>query len=705
VLDQLTTDMVVGGRTLRVLNEDARATHLALHAAQNGPADTKAVADLERGLTQLTPARWREAARIARELGAEQAFSAGLRVTEAGRAITSTLGLRPPRDVTLLLRAQSAPAEALQIQQFVELGSMRRRAHLVARKLWPTTAYMLRRVPEARGGSSALLLARIRRLVELPHKFSVAFRSWSKVRNTGGASASSTSWATQRRRRTSSPVRPWTLLTLRLRGSRSHNSFILVAGPHGAGKSTVIEAFARRAAADGLIVHRAHHRPGLIAGRRDTGPVTDPHRTPPRAVPGALVKLLVVFADYLVGDALRWRVQRRTGLLILERGWFDMLADTRRYRVPEVLTPLVRLLGRLISRPDVLLLLTGDPDAIHARKPEIGPAEVARQQASWRVLAPLAAHRVLEMDSVREPPEHTAEALAEAIRTPGQWRRVPCTPSRVDLLMAGNARAGLAIYQPQSPWARIGTRTSWGLGLLGAAVDDPIDELADLWAVLGLLPTGVAAMRSSNPGRLVLGACRNGRLQNVIKIGESGDTPLRHEARMLLTPLAADLRVSRPELTWSGEWRDRYVLVTRAVERETLARWTIEEILPIAAGMAHAGAEGQSLTHGDLAPWNLLRTAGGPVLLDWEFSRWSDEPLHDLAHFVMQSGALRGEYSPGRGVELLCAADSPGVRLLQALGVDGSLARPLLVEYLEQARPTDLRAVRFRAEMLRLVSR
>lgn len=184
ILSARTTAMVVGGSKIQVLDEPARTMHLALHVAQNGPMDVKAVADMERGLAQLPFTYWDQASHIARALQAEQAFSAGLRVTVTGRAMAAALHLDIPTDVSLLLRSQSAPAEALQIQQLIELRTLRDRLHLIGRKLWPTTAYMLGRVPGAQGGPSALLVARLRRMAGLPAKFRVAFHSWSEARST-----------------------------------------------------------------------------------------------------------------------------------------------------------------------------------------------------------------------------------------------------------------------------------------------------------------------------------------------------------------------------------------------------------------------------------------------------------------------------------------------------------------------------------------
>lgn len=482
--------------------------------------------------------------------------------------------------------------------------------------------------------------------------------------------------------------------------------FILIAGPDGSGKSTVADAIVERASAEGLTVTRAHHRPGLIAGRpSDAGPVTDPHGEPARSTAASAAKLLVVFADHVLGGNTRWRSKRRAGVLLLERGWFDMTVDPLRYRMSESIVPLVRVLGRLLPRPDALLLLSGDANALHARKPEIGVEEVARQIEGWRRIAPVAARRVVEVDTVRTEPDDAVDALSAAMRSPRVWRRVPCTPGRIDLRVTGDARPGLAIYQPQSVRARAASIAWRTARIRGRVVGEPIAHLGELWRMIGVTPDGVAAMRSSTSGRSVMSMVCGGEMDLVVKIGPTHDMALRHEAEMLTARLRPGLPVGRPELTWAGEWGQHFVLVTRAAQRSSSTAWTLQEVFPLAKALARAGTDGAALTHGDLAPWNLVRTANGPVLLDWESARWADEPLHDLAHFVVQDGALLGRYAPDQAVALLCDEGSPGAMLLQERGLAREHARPLLVEYLAQATPTDPRAVRFRAEMLRLVNR
>src|SRR5258706_15215769 len=126
-------------------------------------------------------------------------------------------------------------------------------------------------------------------------------------------------------------------------------------------------------------------------------PVTEPHRQSPRSTPGALAKLGVVLVDTLLGAATAWRPARRRGVVVVERGWFDMAVDPRRYRLPLGFRRVVRWLGRTIPKADVVVILSGDPRAVHERKPEIGVAEVTRQIESWRVLGPRAGRRVVEL--------------------------------------------------------------------------------------------------------------------------------------------------------------------------------------------------------------------------------------------------------------------------------------------------------------------
>jgi hypothetical protein len=181
VLARRTETTTIGGGEVTVLDQAARTMHLALHVAQNGPADVKATADLARGLDAVPTSTWREAAAIAESIGAVRAFAAGLRVVPPGVAMAHALALRSRPDVGLVLRTGSAPSEALMIQRFIDAPSRRARIGLVLRKLWPTAAYMAARVPAGRHPVMAVAAARLWRLVGLPGRFRIALRSWREA--------------------------------------------------------------------------------------------------------------------------------------------------------------------------------------------------------------------------------------------------------------------------------------------------------------------------------------------------------------------------------------------------------------------------------------------------------------------------------------------------------------------------------------------
>jgi hypothetical protein len=118
--------------------------------------------------------------------------------------------------------------------------------------------------------------------------------------------------------------------------------------------------------------------------------------------------------------------------------------------------------------------------------------------------------------------------------------------------------------------------------------------------------------------------------------------------------------------------------------RATLSPFEVADLCTVLC----AGVGGQPLVHGDLAPWNLLSGADGTYLLDWENYRRCFEPLYDLLHYIVRSGALLGWFSPREAARLLLARSSPGWLHLEAVGVDPMSARQLATEYLRRPATT-----------------
>jgi thymidylate kinase len=126
------------------------------------------------------------------------------------------------------------------------------------------------------------------------------------------------------------------------------------------------------------------------------------------------LKLSYLFVDFALG----WRFHispflRSGGWLVMERGWWDLAVDPRRYRL-DVPTSLIRQAGHLLPRPDLILVLDAPVAALLARKSELDEYELTRQMILWRTVLPKR-FKVVFLDATRSIDVLLVDALA-AIR-------------------------------------------------------------------------------------------------------------------------------------------------------------------------------------------------------------------------------------------------------------------------------------------------
>lgn len=458
---------------------------------------------------------------------------------------------------------------------------------------------------------------------------------------------------------------------------------VLIVGPDGTGKSTVADALHHRAEHLGVQVERVHWRRGGAVPKRHRGPVDDPHGATPRGLIASLVKVAGVTVDFLVAAVGPWRKARSRGLLLVERGWPDMAVDPVRYRIDSRLAPIARLTAYLVPKADVAILLTGDPMLLHARKPELPLAELERQNGEWRSLAPRVAKKIVVVDTTNTSIEDTVAKCGEAVAgIPAPWKKIPFTPQRISLCTQG-AVGPWGVYQPLRNRARaagVAGRLALRAGC-ARRTSSPVPELEDLLQHAGVRADGLVAIRSSTPGRHVISAQLTRQPVAVLKIGAADDAGLHREAEVLGRPLRP---VETPELLWAGLWSNRFVVATRPCEQRRRPLHG-QELLHLCNNLV-AGAGGAApLLHGDLAPWNITCGVAGPALIDWEFSRDERAPLHDLAHYLVQEGALLGRRTPADTARLLTSDDGMGRAHLAAVGEPPSEAPALVLEYLHRA--------------------
>ncbi|HEV3495442.1 MAG TPA: phosphotransferase, partial [Actinomycetes bacterium] len=163
----------------------------------------------------------------------------------------------------------------------------------------------------------------------------------------------------------------------------------------------------------------------------------------------------------------------------------------------------------------------------------------------------------------------------------------------------------------------------------------------------------LATARVIHPGReryVALVLDRDGGCQALAKVGadQAAADELAREAAAIeaFGPLLAG-PVSAPKVLAA---EPGVLLLEAASWRPRWRPWHLEpEVAAAMGGFYRAGARGPGLqpgpAHGDFAPWNLLRTADGWVLIDWEDAAASEAPFLDLCHYLVQGHAMLGRPS------------------------------------------------------------
>jgi Uncharacterised nucleotidyltransferase len=166
----------VAGRRVRILGRPALALHLALHTAQHGPEDLKAAADLNRGLERWSPEIWRQAADLAAELRAVEAFAAGLRLVPGGDLVARRLELRAPDALLWQIDHRGErPRGTFHMQAFAEARGLRERMNLLRRSLLPRRAWIVWEYPQAANSRLRLFAAYCAHILRAP---AWAIRAW-----------------------------------------------------------------------------------------------------------------------------------------------------------------------------------------------------------------------------------------------------------------------------------------------------------------------------------------------------------------------------------------------------------------------------------------------------------------------------------------------------------------------------------------------
>ncbi len=222
------------------------------------------------------------------------------------------------------------------------------------------------------------------------------------------SAASSGNWEAVRRllaplgaelRRRATLRRPWRALggwLCRLgrrvrKGCRPEGGLdVVLLGPDGAGKSSVIRAVSQKLT--GAFARKACYRfpPGVLSRllrRPEYPPEMAPHGSPPRSFLASVARACGYwFIYYTLGYYVTVHLALARDTLVLhDRHLVDALVDPLRYRYGGPAW-LLRLLWRLARKPDLVVLLDAPPEVLQARKQEVPFEETARQREAYRAL-------------------------------------------------------------------------------------------------------------------------------------------------------------------------------------------------------------------------------------------------------------------------------------------------------------------------------
>lgn len=184
-------------------------------------------------------------------------------------------------------------------------------------------------------------------------------------------------------------IRYWIpeLKRLVVRFIRPTGIFIVVMGPDGSGKSTLVEKLKEQRLGAFRKAASYHFRPALFRLRTSANNASSPHGKP--TYPSILSHLKVIYyaVDTVLGYFIKIRpLLVRSTLVLFDRYFDDLLIDPTRYRFGGS-QRLIRMITGLVPRPDIFVFLNVSEKQLLSRKNEVSAKELGKQLEEYRAYA------------------------------------------------------------------------------------------------------------------------------------------------------------------------------------------------------------------------------------------------------------------------------------------------------------------------------
>ena len=163
--------------------------------------------------------------------------------------------------------------------------------------------------------------------------------------------------------------------------------FLVLLGPDGSGKSTVAEHVMKSEVLRKLFMNKRyfHSRFNFLPPLRKylsfcTKTTTDdnpePQQTKTYGMLRAMVYPIYYGMSYILGHPLLWKEKACSGLVIFDRDYYDFLIQRELMKCPKWI---IRCIGNLIPKPDIVIFLQTKPEIVFERKQELTMEEIQRQ--------------------------------------------------------------------------------------------------------------------------------------------------------------------------------------------------------------------------------------------------------------------------------------------------------------------------------------